>query len=185
MKATRASASVQPAPFKAKRLVSRKRFGGLVEDRGGAAIVEFALAIMPVLCIFFGMVQWSIVAYVHLIVKHAAFVAVRCEAVQNTGMPDASTTSGTDDCADPNSGAVSTLFADIPGAKGNITITPTLAGPTTQALDTVQVALTYNCTIPLGNVLACGSGMTQTLSESASFPNQGSVYWNIWGGGGG
>jgi Flp pilus assembly protein TadG len=172
--------------FKASRLVAPKGFPALARslfrdvgrDRGGAAIVEFALAIMPVFILFFGMVQWSIVAYVHLIVKHAAFVAVRCEAVVNPGMPDAGKET---DCTQD---AMNVLFAHVAGVNsGDVKVTPANAGAAEQKLDSVTVKLDYQCTIPLGNVIACTSARVMTLTETASFPNQGSAYQSIWVGG--
>jgi len=174
--ATSRRADPATAPvFKANRLVSAPGRRGLLEDRGGAAIVEFAMAIMPVFLVFFGMVQWSIVAYVHLIVKHAAYVSARCQAVVNPGMPDSKI--GDQDCTD----AVNQLFAHVSGVQASdFQITPTLAGPTEQKLDSVTVQLTYKCTIPLGNVIACTSARQQVLTETAGFPNQGSAYQKIW-----
>ena len=173
--------------FKARRLVSRGF--GLAQDRDGAAMVEFAIAILPVLMMFFGTVQWSVNAYLHLIVKHAAYTIARCEAVEHPGMPD----SGTDtvDClnTDPTSTSViGTLFAHVSGvSSGDFDIrTTTLAGQYAQTPDTVQVTLNYKCSIPLGNVIACsssggGGAYTQPLVSTASFPNQGSAYQPIWG----
>lgn len=161
--------------FKANRLVRARRARDLLDNRGGAAIVEFALACMPVFILFFGMVQWSIIAYVHLIVKHAAFVAVRCDAVVNPGMPDAGEET---DCSKK---AMDALFKHVGEFKEDtLTVTFSNAGATEQRMDTAHVTLTYKCTIPLGNVVACGSSREMPLKADASFPNQGSAYQSIW-----
>jgi len=149
-------------------------------------MVEFALAILPVLMVFFGTVQWSINAYIHLIVKHAAFAIVRCEAVAHPGMTDSGDENA--DCLATNPGGSSVigkLFAHVTGvSSGDFEVTTSLANPTEQKLDSVTVKLNYKCSVPLGNQLACGgAGGTpiQTFTATANFPNQGSKYQPIWG----
>ena len=158
-----------------------KRASGLRSDQRGAAMVEIAMAILPVLCVFFGTVQWSINAYIHLIVKHTAFSMARCAAVENPAMPDSG--SADDDCFGTTPGGASIigkLFAHIPGvSSGDFKIDKTLAAPTEQLLDSVTVTLNYRCGIPLGRTLACNGGI-QKLTATAKFPNQGSVYQPIW-----
>ncbi len=161
--------------FKANRLVRSRNGRDLRSDQGGAAIVEFALACMPVFILFFGMVQWSIMAYLHLMVKHAAFVAARCEAVVYPGMPDAGKES---DCTKE---AMDALFKHVGGFEHDtLTVTFNNAGATSQTMDTANVTLIYKCTIPLGNVVACGASREMQIKAQASFPNQGSAYQTIW-----
>jgi len=146
----------------------------LVADRSGAAVVEFAIAILPVLITFFGMFQWGILAYVHLIVKHAAFVAARAEAVIHPGMPDSGHPT------DVHAG-VMMLFKHVSLVKGsNVTVVSTGAGPLDETMDNVTVTVEYNCGVPLGNKIAC-KGNKYKFSETASFPNQGSYYQPVWG----
>jgi Flp pilus assembly protein TadG len=146
----------------------------LVDDTGGAAIVEFTIAIMPIFLIFFGMVQWSINAYVHLIVKHAAMIAARCEAVVNPQMPDAGAAT---DCT---KSAMTALFQDVPPVSdGDVQVQANNAGQYEQKLDSVTITLDLKCGVPLGNVIAC-TGNKQHFSETASFPNQGSAYQKFW-----
>jgi Flp pilus assembly protein TadG len=162
--------------FRAHRLARAVKGNekSLFADRGGAAIAEFALAIMPIFILFFGMVQWSIIAYVHLIVKHAAFVAVRCEAVVTPQMPDAGKDS---DCT---TDAMNALFADVPPVSpGDVQVSTSNAGQYEQKTDSVTVTLDFKCGVPLGNVVAC-TGKRMTLTETASFPNQGSAYQKFW-----
>jgi Flp pilus assembly protein TadG len=160
--------------FRAKRLLSKSESKGLVADLAGAAMVEFAIAILPILITFFGMFQWGVCAYVHLIVKHAAFVAARAEAVIHPHMPD----SGPQD--DVKKG-VMMLFKHVKLVKeGDVTIETTLPNPMAETLDKVTVTVNYKCGIPLGNVIACGAAKTKTFTQSASFPNQGSYYQQVW-----
>jgi Flp pilus assembly protein TadG len=141
-------------------------------DERGAVMVEVALAIMPVLIIFFGTVQWCACAYVNLIVHHGAFVGARCNAVVAPQMPDSGPT---DDCQT----GVNTLLATSTTAKATVTML-TAPSKTAETMVTTEVKLDYPCTIPLGNVVACGSSRSMKMKATASFPNQGSAYQNIW-----
>lgn len=181
--------------FKANRLVLHETVvGRFLEERGGAAMVEFALAIMPVLILFFGMMQWSICAYVNLIVQHAAIVAARAEAVMRPGMPDNGGETGTGSDLEK---AIAPLFVHVAGFEsilglGNLSVkVTTQARPCDQTMNVVQVTLYYPCTIPLGNKIACGGALSDAssafggpmfmkLTSSASFPNQGSYYESVW-----
>jgi hypothetical protein len=156
-------------------IFGRKRLRMLSESHGderGAVLVEFAMAIVPVLAFFFGTIQFCAAAYVNLILHHGAFVAARCEAVVHPAMPDSG---GAQDCTD----AVNLLLSTSTKAKA--TVKPTLAAKTAQTLDVVEVDLEYPCEVPLGNVVACGKGKKLHMIATASFPNQGSAYQPIWG----
>ena len=186
--------SFKPASFKRGRLLGGDLGRRLREDRGGAALVEFALAIMPFLCLFFGMMQWTLCAYANLIVQHAAYVAARAEAVMLPAMPDNADATGT---AKDLEGAVSPLFIHVPGFLSLVSLVDGLsvklvaqpANTCDQTISTVQVNYTMQCTIPLGNSIACPSPIlgsilgiyTQKLTATASFPNQGSYYQSVWG----
>jgi hypothetical protein len=146
----------------------------LVADRSGAAVVEFAIAILPVLITFFGMFQWGVLAYVHLIVKHSAFVAARAEAVIHPHMPDSGP------ATDVHAGVME-LFKHVSLVKpANVSVVSTGAGPFDETMDNVTVTVEYICGVPLGNKIAC-KGNRFTFIEKASFPNQGSYYQPVWG----
>jgi len=189
------STGISKGIFKANKLVVEETsLARFLEARGGAAMVEFALAIMPVLILFFGMMQWSICAYVNLIVQHAAVVAARAEAVMRPGMPDNGGATGTGSDLEK---AISPLFVHVAGFEsflglGNMTVkVTTQARPCDQTMNVVQVTLYYPCTIPLGNKIACGGALSDVssafggpmlmkLTSTASFPNQGSYYESVW-----
>jgi hypothetical protein len=188
-------ASMDKGSFNARKLlVEKTSLARFLEARGGAAMVEFALAIMPVLILFFGMMQWSICAYVNLIVQHAAIVAARAEAVMRPGMPDNGGATGTGTDLEK---AIAPLFVHVAGFEsllglGNMTVkVTTQAKPCDQTMNVVQVTLYYPCTVPLGNKIACGGALSDAssafggpmlmkLTSTASFPNQGSYYESVW-----
>jgi TadE-like protein len=160
--------------FHAKRLFSKEGSGGLARDRGGAAMVEFAIAILPILITFLGMFQWGILAYIHLLVKHGAFIAARAEAVIHPHMPD----SGPQE--DVHAG-VMMLFKHTPVKPEWLTIDPNLPAREDETLDTVTVKLDFKCGVPLGDWVACGASKHHKFSQTAAFPNQGSSYQKVWG----
>jgi len=108
-------------------------------------------------------------------------------------MPDNADATGT---AKDLEGAVSPLFIHVPGFLSLVSLVDGLsvklvaqpANTCDQTISTVQVNYTMQCTIPLGNSIACPSGVgalfgfyTQKLTATASFPNQGSYYQSVWG----
>jgi Flp pilus assembly protein TadG len=166
---------MKAAPAAARTHLTR-RFGArrLVADRRGAAVVEFAIAILPVLITFFGMFQWGILAYVHLIVKHSAFVAARAEAVIHPQMPDSGPPT------DVKKGVME-LFKHVSLVKvSNVSVVSTGAGQYDQTMNNVTVTVDYECGVPLGNKIAC-TGKKYKFIETATFPNQGSSYQRVWG----
>jgi hypothetical protein len=144
-------------------------------DTRAVILVEFAVAIPTVFIMFFGMLQWMLNAQVHVLVRHAAFVAARAEAVIHPGMADGGSESDVTRAAQL---ALQTRF------KGKVTVSTSLAPALSQQPQSVTVAIDLPCEIPLGNVIACGLKRKIHLAETSSFPNQGAAYQAIWGSGG-
>jgi hypothetical protein len=108
-------------------------------------------------------------------VKHAAFVAARTEAVVHPKMGDSGSES------DVKAGVMMLLGA-IPGVTAaNVQVKTAPAGQYEENIDTVTVQLEYLCTVPLADHFVCPAGIF-TMKASASFPNQGSSYQQIWTG---
>jgi Flp pilus assembly protein TadG len=139
-------------------------------DRRGAVIVEFVVAIMPMLMVFFSIAQLSALGYTSLLVKHAAFVAARAEAVIHPGMGDSGSESDV-------TAAANLVLARVPAGAS---VTSASAAPLSQNLDTTTVTVVVPCSVPLGNVLVCGVGRTHAMTAQASFPNQGSYIQTLW-----
>lgn len=59
-----------------------KKVRALIGDRSGAALPEFAIAIFPLLWLFFVFVQVATMFIAHLTLHHAAVVAARCAVIQ-------------------------------------------------------------------------------------------------------
>jgi hypothetical protein len=112
---------------------------------------------------------------VTLMVKHAAGVAARCQAVVHPQMKDSGP------ATDVRAGVMMLLGA-IPGgvSDADVSVKDSTADQYSFQRDTEEVTVVYHCSIPLGNVIACGASRTKTIVQQASFPNQGSQYQKIW-----
>jgi Flp pilus assembly protein TadG len=148
--------------------VSAARF---LRAEKGAALVEFVIAIVPILMVFFTIVQFSALGYVSLLVRHAAFVASRAYAIVNPGNPDSGP-------ATDVQAAAQLVMGKVPGL---LSVQSSNAAPLSQAMQTTTVTLLYPCTVPLGNMLVCGMGLTHPITAGAAFPNQGTYMQKVWG----
>jgi Flp pilus assembly protein TadG len=146
----------------------------LLKNRDGAAIVEFALVLVPLLHLFFGLYQMSMLYTANLVFKHAAVCAVRAYAVIQAPNPG-----GVGKKTDVQQAAQLALGPYNTAIKLNKLAATTLSTTTgpygTYGLDTVKLTGTYTCSVPLGNTLVCG-GATKALTATASFPHQGAAY---------
>ena len=150
---------------------ARKRLPRVLVDCKGAVLAEFAIAIVPILMLFFCIAQLCVLGYTSLLVKHAAFVAVRAAAVVNPGMADSAL--GSNDVEQ----AAKLALAGVPG---RISVASTAAAPMSQDMITTTVGLDFPCTVPLGGILVCGAVARHAMSASAAFPNQGAYSQAIW-----
>lgn len=142
----------------------------------GSAYVEFLVAIIPMLVIFWGLMQVSGLLLADLVVRHAAMNAVRaaivCDSDQN-----AAGDAGADTCAQQAAG-------DTTKAVSSITATHVVVDGASEqgnAPVTVSVSADYQCQVPLVGGLTCslvagGVSSTATIQRSATLPNQGHSY---------
>ena len=146
----------------------------LLEDKRGAVLAEFVIAVVPFLMIFFCTAQYSVVAVSKILTKHAAFLGARAAIVS---------------CGDPAGGGMGDVQGAVKTAMGPATKlgSPSAAviggacDKTNQAMLTIEVTMPLKCNVPMGNLFVCG-GATKTLKASASMPNQGTYANEIWGG---
>lgn len=146
----------------------------LLEDKRGAVLAEFVIAVVPFLMLFFCTAQYSVVAVGKILTKHAAFLGARAAIVT---------------CSDPGGGGMNDVQSAVKTALGPVTKlgTPSAAvtggscDKTNQAMLTITVTMPMQCNVPMGNLFVCG-GSTKTLKASASMPNQGTYANEIWGG---
>jgi hypothetical protein len=150
-----------------------KPLARIVRRKDGAAIAELVIAIVPILILFFTIAQFAAIGFASLLVRHAAFVAARCQAVVHTNMADVAGAGN-----EPTT-AAGVVLSTVPGKLTSVS--STAVDPLSQLMSTTTVSFDYRCGVPLGGLFVCGRGGTRTLSASASFPNQGSYYQHVWG----
>jgi Flp pilus assembly protein TadG len=154
----------------------------LVKDQRGAVLVEFVIAIVPVIIAFFSFLQLTQVATARLVLKHGAIVGARAAAVfsneheNNPGQPEgtnaAPVTQGVKAAMLPwvQKGAFTNIHVDVEDASSE---------EDPYGWVTVRVDATYNCraeTGPFWDVLTCGADRKKEMSETYRMPHQGAVY---------
>ncbi len=147
------------------------------EERG-AVYVEFIVAIVPMLVVFWGLLQVNGLLLADLVVRNAAMNAVRaaivCDSDEHT-----SGQSGGQDCAQQAAADTTKAVKSIQ----SVSVQVDGASSSGNAPVTATVSASYECQVPLVASLACGVfggvGMgtaTATIERSATLPNQGHYY---------
>jgi uncharacterized membrane protein YgcG len=150
---------------------------GLVRDTRGAVLVEFVVAIFPLLTIFFVFVQLSAIAVAVLMTKQAGVVGARAAAVfSNTkqNVPEA--------CGDDGQKKIEEAVTAALGPWGKrmtteveVTDSSSRSEPDgVYDLVTVRVTARFRCEVPLGRIICPGG--TKTIVETKSMPHQGARY---------
>jgi Flp pilus assembly protein TadG len=117
----------------------------------GAVLVEFIVALAPLLVTFFSLVQLGKMMTAQLAFKHAATVASRAAAVI-MNEPQNPNASGKKEEVEQ---AAILALGEFSMAFSAIDATVTLgAGPNDPV--TVELSGTYECTVPLGKTIVCG-----------------------------
>ena len=160
----------------------RRRFPAVLRaDTRGAVIVEFVVAVVPLLFAFFSLAQIAMVYTAKIMLRHAAIDAVRAYAVINPPNPGQNGTPTTD----PTNAGIYALGPWYSGggtAIQSATFSFSSQANTNQPygyyeLDTVTAQGTYVCSVPLGQWLACGMGKTTNIGPyTATYPHQGARY---------
>lgn len=150
--------------------------------RKGAAVVEFIVALVPVLMLFFAITQFAVLGYVGILVQHAAFVSSRAYAVVHPGMYDSGSPADVENAA-------KLVLARVPGT---LTVSSTSVPALSQEMSTTKITFQYTCKVPLGEAIVCGGGNmliwggkggggSHTFHAQSSFPNQGTYMQKVWG----
>jgi len=157
-------------------------------------VVEFVVAIMPLLITFFALLQLEQIVIAHLMVKHATIIGARAAAVltnEHNNTPDQPPGNKNEDLIqkavqaglglwDSYDKVKSIKLDDTNGNKG-ILDESTCQDPYQPV--TVSVIAEFNCRVPLGRII-CGSG-THIIKQKYSFPHQGARYQTDDNNGGG
>jgi hypothetical protein len=144
----------------------------------GAVLVEFVVAIVPILMMFFTFVQLSKVATARLIIKHATIVGARAAAVianEHDNVPD-----------QPKGGNRVDIEAAVKNGlgpwwyqRGGVSNVQVRVDDRSSRDDPygwveVRVSAVYMCNVPMGWI-AC-RGRTKLMEESYRMPHQGARY---------
>jgi hypothetical protein len=150
----------------------------LARDTNGAVLVEFVVALFPLLTIFFVFVQLSMLAVSALIVKHSAIVGARAAAVysnQHHNVPDRCSDDGRQKVDDGVRAALGTWSNRIHTSVTVRDESSTNEDDGVYELVSVTVTAQVRCDVPLGRIICGRSGM-HVISETKSMPHQGARY---------
>jgi hypothetical protein len=163
----------------------------LFRSRNGAVYVEFLIAIMPMLMLFWGLMQLNGLLLADLVTRHAAVNAVRAAIVCDSQAKDL----GGKQRLQTDSKLGSTGGCAYEAAKKSLSAVHSFGDPPVFAVKidganksgnapvTATVVAAYHCRVPLVGGLVCGLFTAGTdamnirfLSRAATLPNQGASY---------
>jgi len=139
-------------------------------------LVEFIVALMPMMMTFFGFVEVTKIYAASLGTRHAAITAARAAAVMSKVHNNNPATEGGE--SEIKSAAGQALSPWISsGAISTVTVT---VHDTSSRSDPygpvhVKVAAKYHCKVPLMGRIVCKGG-TKTITHEATMPHQGAKY---------
>lgn len=150
-------------------------FRDFAKDTRGATLPEFAVAFMPLCCLFFGLAQVCHAYVGHLMFRHATYAAARMAVV---GASDMQPGAFVGDADEPRKAALEALgyWTAIPNPViDNVQVQTTY--PTTDPYGPVTVKVTgdFHCRVPLGARLVCQRGIVK-MASTMTLPHQGARY---------
>lgn len=154
----------------------------LMSDRKGAALPEFAIVIFPLCCMFFCLAQVAEVFIGHLALHHAAVVAARCAIIDKGPLlpgkyidPDAETFCK--NAAIAGVGIEAFWGQQLTGITVAMDYQQTGGDHIAQYADVkTTTSAQYNCGVPLGQRLVCGSSKNKQFSFVIALPHEGAMY---------
>ena len=163
----------------------------LRRSRRGSVYVEFIIAIMPMLTLFWGLMQLNGLLLADLVTRHAAVNAVRAAIVCGSQAKDMGGTAHAEDgtaLAAPGGCAYEAAkkslsavhsFGDPPAFSVHVEG----ASKSGNAPVTATVVAAYHCRVPLVGSFVCGmfnagsqSIGVRPITRAATLPNQGATY---------
>ncbi len=146
-------------------------------NKRGAVLVEFAVAIMPLLMTFFVFFQVAVMVTAKMFVRHATIAAARAGIVIKGGGETNPMQGGVQQGSD---GDIQNAFKAGLGEWGdNGMLVGTVSvsdpgGPTGDVTATSVVA--FKCNVPLGRRFVCPGGNILPMTDRATLPKQGADY---------
>lgn len=147
-------------------------------DERGAVLVEFLVALMPLMITFSSFVQLSQIATARVVVKHATIVGARAAAVisnANHNTPDQKSGDNVGDIREGVRAALGPWLQTMRRVDVDIQDQSDCSDP--YGLVTVTVSADYKCSVPFGGQLLCGThGGTHDITFKVGFPHEGARY---------
>ncbi len=144
-------------------------------DTRGATLPEFAVVILPLCCVFFGLAQIAHLFVGHLMFRHAAHAAARMAIVGASPMQPGTFVGDEDE---PRKAALEALgyWTEIPNPRiDDVQTHITYPQADQYGPVTLKLTGTFHCVVPLGATLVCKHGVVQMTSE-ITLPHQGARY---------
>ena len=147
-------------------------------DKRGAVLVEFLVALMPLMITFSCFVQITEMATAKLVLKHSAVVGARAAAVisnKNNNTPDQPKGANQ---ADIEAGVKAALGPWLPHMQSvQVKVEDSSSCDDPYGMVKVTVTVQHKCEVPFGGRLLCGAvGGTHTMKQAYGFPHQGARY---------
>jgi Flp pilus assembly protein TadG len=145
-----------------------------LRDRGGAAAVEFVVAMVPLFLLLFCFMQIGKMYTANLVFQHAATVAARAAAVivePDLNPGDNGSTDDVKSVARLALGAWQTAIRDV---DAKIESAATTGNP--NGMITTTLTGHFVCGVALAATLTCGADREVELKATARFPLQGARY---------
>jgi hypothetical protein len=152
---------------------------GIARDSRGAVLVEFMVALMPLLLSFFVFFQVAVMVTAKMFVRHATIAAARAGIVIKGGGATNPMKEGKEQGTDLDIQNAFQAGLGMWGQNGNKMLIGTVSvidpgGPTGDVVATSTVLL--KCNVPLGRRFVCTIGGYLPMVDRATLPKQGAEY---------
>lgn len=164
--------------------MSNRALSKLHGDKRGAVLVEFLVAVMPLMITFSSFVQVSQIARARLVVKHSAIIGARAASVisnEHKNTPDQNPGKNEDVINQSVRAAIGPWNSTMTVVSAKVTDNSSCDDQ--YGLVSVEVTAVYKCTVPFGARLVCGLGGMHPFKQKYSMPHQGARYKDDKGGG--
>ena len=155
-----------------------KKTPSLLRDRRGAVLVEFIVALMPMMMTFFGFAEVSKIYAAKLGCKHAAITAARAAAVMSNAHENnpGAEGSGEEQIKAAAGAALGPWIGTGAISSVNVTVSDKSSKSDPYGPVKVKVTARYNCKMPMMGRVVCPQGGKMTMAYEATMPHQGAKY---------
>lgn len=157
--------------------MKKRSLKDLHSDKRGAALVEFLVALMPLMITFSSFVQLQQMATARLVLKHSAVVGARAASVISNKNKNTPEQEQGDNQATIQRGVEKALGPWAQTMTVNVQVDDQSSCDDVYGMVTVKVQAQYKCQVPFGGRIVCGlGGMHDFNNIKYSMPHQGARY---------